>query len=93
MDAIRVRDGYQCVNEQSIFSEDVLKIAENASCEEVGVAAYQRFMIPQYWRIIQVDREIHKLKATSLERAQHMFALFLVAAVALTCVVTVSKFS
>jgi hypothetical protein len=83
--ALRVRGANRGVSEEAVFSEAILKRAEDETDEDVAVSEYQKSLTVHLWMIAQAQHNLHERKAKIILSGQLAFMAFMVA-VAFVCV-------
>lgn len=82
--ALRVREDYLTLNDEAVFNDEILTLADRMETETeggkgAGVRDYQRYMIVQLWEISRQHHANHEEKASWIKRGQSWLFGFIVA--------------
>jgi hypothetical protein len=75
--ALRVHAGLVDINEHVLFDREVLKLADEESDSESGLAEYRKFLVAHLWDIVQTNCGVQLRKSRFILAGQACFLAFL----------------
>ncbi|WP_437627099.1 hypothetical protein [Sorangium sp. So ce1151] len=85
--AVRITEKYRTLNEKDVFNRDILYTANAEEGDDGPASYYRRYLIPQIWRIAQLDSDIHERKARLVANGQRWFFGFVFCIAAIGAIV------